>query len=138
MIEFNDDGSLRLPSKMKEKEDKERWRMKNTSCISIKKEIVSFNAPKRCLLHFELSDKIRSAKFIKVILDQFKERANTPMKLKVDDSVAIEIGTDFKRCTECNALVGRFREHMNGNLILKEGNCTFKGRNNFSYDDFFE
>ena len=138
MIEFNSDGSIKLPAKAQEQENKNQWKMKNSICIQIKKDIVSHTAPKKCMLHFSFSDKITNAKFVSVILDQFKEDAKTPMSLNISESVAIEIGTNFKRCTECNDLIGRFRQHVYGNLILKKGNCTFEPRNNFDFEDYFE
>jgi hypothetical protein len=52
----------------------------------------------------------------------------------------IEIGTHFKRCSDCTTLVNRYREFMEDSLIIEKGNCTYEpfSSRNFSYEDYFE
>lgn len=51
----------------------------------------------------------------------------------------VEIGTDFRRCTDCTSLLNKYREFLDQNLIEKKGNCTFEGRRStFCEEDCFE
>ena len=136
MFEFNPDGSIKLPGKMLEQEAQNQHRLKTSRCIEIKKDVVSHTAPKRCELNITFSEQMTDFNFVKVIVDQFKERVQTPIELL--DSNTISIGTDFRRCSNCTALIGRLREHMNGNLILKNGNCTAQTHKSMSYEDYFD
>ena len=54
-------------------------------------------------------------------------RVGIPKEIK-DKEFRIEIGTDFKRCTDCTSLVNRYREFMDGNIIEDKGECTFEVR----------
>ena len=141
MVEFNPKGSIKLPdSFLKAKEDN-RLRLIDQRCIRIRKEVVNFSAPKKCVLHLTVSDKISDAQFIDNIYKQFNENSSVPSKITKLDSknFEVEIGSDFKRCTDCTSLIGRYREFLDGNLIEEKGNCTFEGRkSSFSYEDLFE
>jgi len=142
-MEFNEDGSLKLPEKvLKNKREKED-RMKKGKCILIKKEMVNFTAPKKCILQLLLSDAITDNRFIETTHKYFKENSETPSKLiKINEKeFNIEIGTDFRRCSDCTSLVRRFNEFLYGNIIEEKGNCPYKGsfrENNFSYEDYFD
>jgi len=141
MAEFNQDGSLKLPgSVLKQKEDNMQ-KMRTQRCMRIRKEIVNHNSPKKCLLRLTLSEALNDERFIDTIYSYFKSEAKTPIKLIKTgrNEFEIEIGTDFKRCTECASLIGRYREFLNGNIIEEKGNCTFAGRmGNWSEEDYFD
>ena len=141
MMQFNPDGSLKLSQKtVAQKKDNED-RMINSRCVLIRKEIVNFSAPKKCLLHLKISEAIADNRFVLTTYNYFKENAAVPSKMmKINDKeFDIEIGTDFRRCTDCTNLVNRYRESSDGNIIEQKGSCTFSGfRNNFSYEDHFE
>ncbi len=128
MIEFNPDGSLKLPAGIAKAKAEEASKFNNTCAIRITKEVVSTYAPKKCVLHLELSPKHQRNDFVKNLLTYLN--AETPIKLieKSPREFAIEVGTNFRRCTDCTRLVGNFREHVDGNLQLKKGNCTFEPR----------
>jgi hypothetical protein len=141
MIQFNPDGSLKLGAKTVQQKIDNENRMKNSRCILIKKEMVSFSAPKRCILHIRLSDAIKDNRFIETTYNYFKEKASVPSKImKINDKeFDIEIGTDFRRCSDCTNLVNRYREFLDGNIIEQKGNCTYENfRMNFSYEDHFD
>ena len=71
------------------------------------------------------------------VFNQFKERAEVPSKLsKTEDSFEIEIGTCFRRCTDCCSLIRQYREFMDGNII--EDSCNFEQNRNFCYEDYFD
>jgi len=140
-MEFNPDGSLKLPSSAIKYKQDNIDRMRSSKCILIRKELVNFTAPKKCVLHMRLSEKIVNSIFVNNIHKYFKDNAETPTKItRINDKeFDIEIGTNFRRCTECTTLIGRYREFLDGNLILEKGNCTFESfRKNFSYEDYFE
>lgn len=132
MVEFNDDGSIKLPTPMIKRKQETENRLKKSKCMLIKKEKVSFTAPKKCMLHLRLSDAVLDNRFVDTKCD------NVPMKIiKISEKeFDIEIGTHFKRCTDCNDLINRYREFLH--VIEEKGNCDYEGYRNFSYEDYFE
>ena len=139
MIEFNSDGSIKLPSNISEEKNKKDNRIKNTRCAQVRKEAVSTYAPKKCVLHVELSEKITDPKYIEQAFNNFKDNSETPIKIKkVEDRLyAIEIGSSFRRCSECTSVIRRLRDILDGNVIVDKGSCTLKERE-FNYEDHFE
>jgi hypothetical protein len=139
MIQFNPDGSLKLPGNVAEKKDKDINRMKNTRCIHVRKELVSFTSPKKCLLKLKLSDRITDSRFVENTYKYFVENIETPMKfIKINDKeFEIEVGTNFRRCSDCNKLIYQYRDFMDGCVIEDKGSCTFEERSNFSFEDYF-
>ena len=142
MVEFNSDGSLKpLPFMVKEQQETQE-KMKSGRCIMIKKEVVNFSAPKKCLLHIRVSDAISDTRFIETIHKAFQENSSVPSKIiKINEKeFDIEVETDFRRCSDCTKLIGRYREYLYNNLIEKKGNCTYEGlgNGNFCYEDYFE
>ena len=141
MMQFNPDGSLKLSSATVQKKKDNEDRMKKFRCIRIRKEMVNFSAPKKCLLHITLSDVIVDNKFVDNIHHYFKAQCEVPTKLiKINDKeFDVEIGTHFKRCSDCTALVRRYRDFLDDAVIEEKGNCTYEGfRKNFCYEDYFE
>lgn len=140
MVEFNPDGSLKLTGSLAREKEEQADKMRRQQCIRVKRELVNFKPPKKCILKITLSDAITDKRFVETIFNDHKSHAKTPMKLTKasDKEFEIEVGTDFFRCTECNTLISRYREFLYGNLIDSKGNCTFEGRKNFSYEDYFD
>jgi hypothetical protein len=139
-MQFNPDGSLKLSSKTLQQKKIDEDRMKNSRCILIKKDIVNFSAPKKCVLHLKLSDAFADNRFVETTYNYFKENAKVPSRfIKINEKeFDIEIGTDFRRCSDCSSLVNRYREFLDGNIIEQKGNCTYEGFRNFSYEDHFD
>ena len=140
-IEYNEDGSLKLPGRFARQKEEESRKMASQRCIRIRKEVVSFNSPKKCVLKIKLSDKFDDSRFIDTIYGYFKEKAAVPSVLrKIDDkNFEVEIGTDFRRCTDCCSLVNAYREFLDGNIIEEKGSCTFEGfKRSFEYEDYFD
>jgi hypothetical protein len=141
MVEFNPDGSIKLPDHLVRKKEKNKERLKRQRCILVKRNVVSFTSPKKCSLQISLSDAISDNRFIETIYNYFKENARVPNKLvKVSEKqFEIEIGTDFRRCSDCNSLINRYREFLEGNLIEEKAGCTYEGRKkNFCFEDYFD
>jgi hypothetical protein len=139
MIEFNPDGSLKLPGYMAKQNEERINKLKNQRCIKIQRELVNLTSPKKCRLSITLSEAITDNRFIENIYNEFNQNSTTPMKInKINDKqYEIEIGTEFKRCTECNSLINRYRDFLGGNVIDEKGKCTFQIRRNFCYEDYF-
>ena len=142
MMQFNEDGSLKLSSgTIKKKQDTED-RLKRARCIRIHKEMVDFSAPKRCLLHITVSDAIMDSRFIESTHKYFKDQCETPTKIiKISEKeFDVEIGTNFKRCSDCTNLIKRYRQFLDDNVIEEKGNCTYESfkSQNFCYEDYFE
>ncbi|MFH1589887.1 MAG: hypothetical protein ABIB43_04940 [archaeon] len=142
MVEFNSDGSLKLPKQMLDRKEENEKKMHTQKCMTIKREIMSFTAPKKCVLRLVLSDVFNNdSRFVDTIYGYFKDRAMVPNRLtKISDKeFEVEIGTDFRRCTDCNSLINEFREFLPGNVIEEKGSCSFEGQiKNFSYEDYFD
>ena len=136
-VEFNPDGSIKLPGQLSRNKEETKEKLKLRRCMKIKREMVSFSAPKKCVLHITLSDVILDNRFIDTIYGYFKDKASVPNNIKKinEKEFDIEIGTDFRRCTDCNSLINRYKEFLE--VIDEKGSCTFEGRN-FSYEDYFE
>ena len=46
----------------------------------------------------------------------------TNFKKITENEFEIEVGTDFKRCSDCTNLMGRFAEFLDNNIIEKKVN----------------
>jgi hypothetical protein len=142
MVEFNPDGSIRLPAKLAMQKAAQNSKMHGTRCMTIRKEIVSTYPPKSCVLHITLSDMISDSRFVSNIYSDFSNNAKVPSRLIEigEKEFRIEIGTCFTRCSDCTALIGRYREFLDSNVIEQQGLCTFKSRvsQKFCYEDSFE
>ena len=138
MIEFNEDGSLKLPGFMAEKIEKEKYRMTNARCIRIRKDLEN-NKPKTCKLYITVSDAISDTSFVENITKDLSKHSEVPIKFNkvTEKEMEITVGTEFRRCTDCQKLISRFREFLDGNVIEEDGTCTWKKRE-FDYEDYFE
>ncbi|MFH1134413.1 MAG: hypothetical protein V1735_08060 [Nanoarchaeota archaeon] len=139
MVEFNADGSIKLPEAFARRKADDEVRLKTQRCLRIRREIVSFRPPKECVLSITAADAILDRRFVETVWEGFNRTAKTPMKLSRlgDKEFEIRVGSDFHRCSECAALRGRFREFLDGNIIDVRGNCAFEQRK-FDYEDYFD
>ncbi|MBU1201566.1 MAG: hypothetical protein KJ583_00045 [Nanoarchaeota archaeon] len=141
MVEFNSDGSLKIPESLARTDEENKKKMQTQRCIKINREVLNFSAPKKCVLRITLSNTVSDNRFIDTIYGYFKKRASVPSKLtKVSEKeFEVEIGTDFRRCSNCNSLINEYRELFYGNIIEVKGSCTFEGHmKNFAYEDYFD
>ncbi len=116
--------------------------MKNTVCMKIRKEVISVRPPKSCTLHLTVSDKVSDVRFISTIYEAFARRCEAPTKLNrlSDKEFSVDIGSSFRRCSDCTYLINRFRGFMNANVIEEDGNCDYRRRRsaNFQFEDYFD
>jgi len=141
MVEFNPDGSIKLPEQYARNKEENKEKLRSRRCIKVTREVRSFTAPKSCILRITLSEAISDSRFIETIYGYFKEKASVPNKLKKinEKEFDVEIGTDFRRCSDCNSLINSYREFLEGSIIEEKGSCTFEGRKkNFCYEDYFD
>ena len=136
MVEFNPDGSIKIPVSIAANQERKELKLKKERCILVKKELVDFK-PKKCVLHIRVSEAFPDSDFVSAIFHSLQ--LDTPVKLvKISErEFDIEIGTDFKRCSDCNVISRRFREYLEGNMIEEKGSCTQKERD-FYYEDYFD
>lgn len=144
MVEFNKDGSLKLPEILaKSKRDKE-YRLTKGRCLLINKQVVSDKSPKKCVLRLTLSNAISDNQFVENTYKYYNEKAEVPSKIsKINEKeFEVTIGTHFKRCSDCTKLIDKYRDFLDDNVILEKGSCTFESRSfeskNFSYEDYFD
>ncbi len=145
MVEFNPDGSIKIPGELAKNIEEKKDKMKKQRCIKITKETLSSYSPKKCILRIALSDAINDNRFIETIYHLFKEKSTVPTKIrKLDDRhYEVEIGTDFKRCSDCSSLINRYRDFLDGNIIVEKVGCTYETFNermssNFCEEDYFD
>lgn len=127
MVEFNPDGSIKLGGQASKVKAANDHKMKNTRCVKIKKEVVSTFAPKKCTLRITLSDVFEDGTIVEKVHDFFSRSSETPTKLNriTEKEWEIEVGSSFKRCTECLDIISRFRAYLQDNVIVEKGNCTY-------------
>ena len=142
MIEFNPDGSIKIPGRLAQQKADQENKMSNTQCMRIRKEIVSTYPPKSCSLFLTLSDKITDDRFVQNIYSEFNNQCEVPSKLiKLSEKeFKVEIGTHFRRCHDCSLLILKYRAFLKTNIIEMDGGCTFSQNRqaNFSYEDYFD
>jgi transcriptional accessory protein Tex/SPT6 len=143
MAEFNKDGSLKLPEKLVRNKSEKEFRLKKGKCIQIKKELVSTFAPKKCALHIKLSEAINDNQFIDTIYKDFLNNSEVPSKIiKINEKeFRIELGTCFKRCSDCSSLINRYKEFLDNNVIEENGNCSYENNfraKSFCFEDYFD
>jgi len=139
MAEFNEDGSIKLPAAIQKMKMETEERLQKRRCIHVKKEMVSFTSPKRCMLHLRLSEAITQNTFVETIYGEFNKNSSVPSKIVRlhEKEFDIEIGTHFKRCSDCTNLIRRFKEFLD--VIEEKGTCTYEGfKMNFCYEDYFD
>ncbi len=141
MVEFNPDGSIKIPDPvLKAKQNKEH-RLKTQRCVLIRKDVTESKTPKRCILHIKISDAFPDSQFVETVYGYFKQNAETPTKLvKLNEKeFDIEIGTAFRRCSECSSLIARFRDFLDRNVIEDRGVCEYESKfsKDFCYEDYF-
>lgn len=141
MVEFNPDGSIKLPDKLAHHKARQENLMKDVKCIKVRKEVVSTKPPKSCVLHFVLSDRVTDDRFVDTIYSGWSGESDTPSKFirEGPKEFRVEIGTNFRRCTDCTALIRRYHNFVR-NMIENDGNCSYrqKVQSRFSYEDYFD
>jgi len=122
MIEFNPDGSIKLPDSMVSAKAKSEERMKTDKIVKISKEVLSFDAPKKCQLLIEISEAFPSTSFMDITYKQWSGYCRTPSSISKENErkFVVTIGTSFKRCSDCSSLIHRFDNH-----IVRNGNCPY-------------
>ncbi|TKJ17124.1 hypothetical protein CEE44_01145 [Candidatus Woesearchaeota archaeon B3_Woes] len=143
MVEFNKDGSLKLPANLLRKKQEKEVKLKKGNCMLINREIVSSTSPKKCALNLKLSDAISDNRFVDNIYKDFLEKSSVPSKIikMSEKEFRIEIETHFKRCSDCNSLINKFRDFLDNNIIEEKGVCSYEGNSfskNFCYEDYFD
>jgi hypothetical protein len=141
MIQFNPDGSIKVPGNIARNTAVNLSKMQNERCIKFRKEVVNYRSPKKCAIYLALSQKIDDARFIETIYNEFskKTEAATSLIRLSDKEYKVEIGTTFKRCTDCCNFVNELKGFLYDNMIEEKGSCTFERTyRKFSYEDYFD
>jgi len=138
MVEFNPDGSIKLPESLAKQIAEREKKLRTERYIKITRVIVSDKPPKKCVLNIQLSDIISDNSFVQKEYAHFANSSEVPSKLNkiTDKEFDVEIGTSFRRCSDCCSLIRRLREYMDGRVIEEKGGCSFS-QHNFSYEDHF-
>lgn len=126
-MEFNADGSLKLGGAVAKRIEEDAYKMKNTRCVTITKDMTKSTAPKFCTISITASPQLEP-NFIERTFAFFSKRVDSNVKLErfSDRECQVIIGNQFSRCRDCQELISSFRIYLDGNVIEKKGNCTFK------------
>jgi hypothetical protein len=129
-MEFNADGSLKLGGSIGKKLEDDREKMSTSRCVKIAKHVTRSTSPKLCTLSITESASLESG-FVERVFSYFAKRANSTVKLNkiAPKEFQLTIGNEFSRCKDCQMFVSSTRDYLEGNVIEKKGNCTFKGGN---------
>ena len=143
MVEFNEDGSLKLPANLLRSKKEKVEKLKKSNCMLISREIISSFSPKKCALNLKLSEAISDNRFVDNIYKNFLEKSSVPSKIiKLNDKeFRIEIETHFKRCSDCTNLINKYRDFLDNNVIEEKGICSYEGKSaskSFCYEDYFD
>lgn len=123
-MEFNADGSIKLPESLQTKKDADNRVLEGRS-LSITKQVVKTTAPKSCTLTIVPSKNLEEG-FVEKTYGFFVKRSNTPTKLtRGNGEYVITIGSAFSRCKDCTMFVSSCRDYL-GRIIEKKGNCTYQ------------
>jgi hypothetical protein len=131
-MEFNADGSLKLSGSSVKRSEDNAYKMQNTRCVTVTRNVTSSRSPKQCTVLFEASNMLEKG-FIERTFGFFSKRVDSTVKLiKLSDTeFQMIVGGEFSRCRDCQHFVSLFREHLEGGVIEKKGSCTFKGISSF-------
>ncbi|MFH1439956.1 MAG: hypothetical protein ABIG89_05285 [Candidatus Woesearchaeota archaeon] len=125
-IEFNSDGSIKLPGQMQEKKDKDNSDFNNRSAIRITKSKVSASTPLRCELTITASDKVTNPKIISFLFNECSKNFTGGAELSIrqinEREYVVSIVSGYKRCTWCNLFLDYIRDETNFAFQVK-GYC---------------
>ena len=141
MAEFNEDGSLKLPERFARAKKEKEVKLRTQRCMLIRKEVVNDRAPKKCVLKIRLSDFFKDNSFVAKLHHYFSNNSEVLSKLKKinEKEFEVEIGTCFRRCSDCSSLVKQYKDFLDGNVIEEKGSCTYERRQqDFCYEDYFD
>jgi hypothetical protein len=113
--------------------------MQNERCISVRKEVISDRSPKKCAIYLTLSKKVNDARFIETLYGEFSKKTESTTSLRKisEEEYIVEIGTCYRRCTDCCSFVAELKEFIN--MVEERGSCTFERKTpNFRYEDHFD
>ena len=139
MFQFNPDGSLKVPGNIVRNSVINHSKMQNERCIKVRKEVIFDRSPKKCAIFITLSKKVNYARFIETLYAEFSKKTESTTSLtKIsEDEYKVEVGTSYRRCTDCCSFVNELKEFIQ--VVEEKGSCTFeRSIPKFSYEDHFD
>ena len=125
-IEFNADGSIKLPGKLQEKKEQQDSNFQDRAVIRITKCKVSASTPLKCELTITASDKVTNPKIISYLFQEcsrnFTGGADLSIRQTNDREYVISIISGYKRCTWCNQFMDYIRDETDFAFQVK-GYC---------------
>ncbi|MFH1064704.1 MAG: hypothetical protein V1729_06480 [Candidatus Woesearchaeota archaeon] len=126
-IEFNPDGSIKLPTKMASRRIAQDNTFDNYPCVRVTRDQISHSTPLKCDLIVDVSPKFMYPNRIETMYefarDRFPHEANMKMVKEGNRRYVISIISGRLRCSWCQA----FRNHLQNNLecrFLQGGSCS--------------
>lgn len=125
-VEFNPDGSIKLPARLVKKKENEDKTFQDEPSIRIIRNQISTVTPLTCELLIQASDKLENFDKIETIFRQatgkFKHMANLCIR-KIDNThYSVKIISGIYRCSWCE----NFREYLGKEMnakVINWGSC---------------
>ena len=126
-IEFNPDGSIKLPDRMINKRKQEDEVFESRPAIRITRDQVSYVTPLKCELSIEASPLLGNPQRIKALFEyaeeRFRHEANLSITKEHEKKYVITIISGKFRCTWCQT----FRNYLQNSLdcrMIQKGSCS--------------
>jgi hypothetical protein len=124
-VEFNPDGSIKLPGKVKNKVNVESI-FRNHPAISVRRRQISTYNPLRCELIIKASDKVTNPSRIESLFNsargKFKHMSQLSIRERNPHEYVVKIVSGSFRCSWCEKFRLYLGKEMNVKLI-QEGTC---------------
>ncbi|MEK6886207.1 MAG: hypothetical protein AABW88_00060 [Nanoarchaeota archaeon] len=128
MVEFNPDGSIKLPSRMTKQNDANDNLFATQPSFKILRNQTSTVTPLTCELHIEASKHILTPNIIELAFNEAKNNFKTDAGLTKTNNV-IKIVSGFNRCNWCHHFIDHLADRSNARIIRTD-RCDDKTRNN--------
>lgn len=125
-VEFNIDGSIKVPSRFAKSEISDNLINSKPSILITKKQI-SMNSPLKCELNIKVSKKIVNPEKIEQLFNiargKFRHMSQLSIQRKNSQEYIIKIISGQYRCSWCE----KFREYLDNQInvqIINRGSCS--------------
>ena len=134
-MEFNQDGSLKLPEEEIKRRENKKQIFQDESAIKITRFQISSTTPLNCELTLHASNKLKEPEKIKQIFEKAKGKFKHMSELsilKIDDKeYKVKIISGRFRCSWCENFRNFLEEELD-TKIINQGSCLFYSSSNYN------
>jgi hypothetical protein len=125
-MEFNPDGSIKLPEGMAKKKEDDEKIFQNEPCVRVIIDEISTVTPLTCELTIQASDKVNNFDKIEYIFETSKERSMNESGLSIkkitNREYVVKIVSGKDRCSWCENFRNGIERSM-GVKVINWGSC---------------